>query len=254
MAQEQVQELNEGKIHAMEFLKRLREESVNKSDPLPEWTTPKLCVSEFLDTAGCYCICKKKIYNVYEIFNINTNKRLEIGSDCAERWFKAKYICEQCRAPLGNVKKRMAEKNFICPKCARVIRKRQELEDKINRFIASNPPPKNRVITPEKPKTSAATSSVEDENEEEDDSISETSSVNSCSFWGREDYLRCKRENDMKDNWKISKYTFATAPDSFYQWALRIPERERGKNIVTYLAYKKEIMVLAKYYSMGDWR
>lgn len=127
----QVDEISEGEYHAREFIKRLREESVNKSDPLPEWTTPKLCVTEFEDTAGCYCICKKKIQNVYEIFNINTDKRLEIGCDCAERWFKAKYVCEKCKSPLGNVKKRMAEQNFICPKCAReqiALQKAQQKE------------------------------------------------------------------------------------------------------------------------------
>jgi len=118
-----------GEEHAREFLKQLREASVNKHDPLPEWTTPKYVFYEtFEETGGTYCICKKKICNIYTITNKNTNKTLTIGSDCAERWFKSRYNCETCKSPLGNIKKRLSEKNFICPACARK-NKKQAIQD-----------------------------------------------------------------------------------------------------------------------------
>jgi ribosomal protein L37AE/L43A len=125
-----------GEEHAREFLKQLRAFSVNKDDPLPEWTTPKYVFYDtFEETGGTYCICKKKICNIYSITNKNTNKTLTIGSDCAERWFKSRYNCETCKSPLGNIKKRLSEKNFICPACARASKKQAAKELKEARSL-----------------------------------------------------------------------------------------------------------------------
>lgn len=137
-----MQFISEGEFHAKEFMRRLREESVNKHDPLPEWTIPRLYSIDFTANCGSTCICKKEIKVVYEIFNKNTNNRLEIGSDCAERWFKAKFICKQCSAPLGNIKKRLKEDNFICPSCSRepLKRRKEILKEYGNKPFWSCPP------------------------------------------------------------------------------------------------------------------
>lgn len=124
-----------GKEHAMMFIKRLKEESVNKFDPFPEWTTPKLISLEFEETGGT-CICKKHIHQIFEIVNKETGKRLEIGCDCAERWFGARYFCSCCKAVLGNLRKRLREQNFICPACARKEKKR--FEELKKRFYGRN--------------------------------------------------------------------------------------------------------------------
>lgn len=126
-----------GEYHAREFLRRLREESINKDDPIPEWTTPKLISFEYNETGG-QCICKKDIHQLFQIQNKTTKTTLIIGADCAKRWFNAQYHCQQCNTPLSNVVKRLRESNFICPGCAKQKRdnekrlelRRQSLYDK----------------------------------------------------------------------------------------------------------------------------
>jgi hypothetical protein len=120
----------EGEYHAREFLRRLREESVNKDDPIPEWSIPKLISFEYNETGG-RCICKKDIFQIFQIENKHTKKTLLIGADCAKRWFSARYSCHRCKKPLGNIVKRLRESNFICPACA----KEQRHHEKSNELL-----------------------------------------------------------------------------------------------------------------------
>lgn len=44
----------------------------------------------------------------------------------------------------------------------------------------------------------------------------------------RDDYNRLQMEVDRKRDWKIGKYTYDTAPRSFYHWATWQPNKSRS--------------------------
>lgn len=102
--------------HAKKFLERLRKESLHKEDPVSEWRL--LDRTSYFTT---HCICEKDIKQVFYIQNKHTNKILEIGSDCADRWLNCSLNCMKCGNALGNVMKRRKEQNFFCITCKRQV-------------------------------------------------------------------------------------------------------------------------------------
>ena len=100
--------------HAKEFFKVLREHSVHKDDPIPEWSVVDS------NHYATHCICKHYIQNIFIIQNKITGKRLDVGSDCIKKWsIEFNLRCRNCRSILGNKEKRLMNNDLICPQCKR---------------------------------------------------------------------------------------------------------------------------------------
>jgi len=109
------------KDYAIQFREELIRHSIYKDDPIPEWEVIRI------DGGNGSCICGMYIKNLYTIKNKNTNEELVIGSECQEKWnVRCNVSCEKCNSPLGNLKKRFKERNYICPECAREQRRIQK--------------------------------------------------------------------------------------------------------------------------------
>ena len=124
MEQEVVQELLTLDQKAKRFFEILREQSMYKNDPVPEWkVVPEV---ECEDDGTGVCICSTPIVYKYCIENKHNGNRLTIGSECVKRW-NLEFTCKDCKAPLGNVTQRLLKKNFFCPECT----KRKKNQEKI---------------------------------------------------------------------------------------------------------------------------
>lgn len=113
----------DSKYYAKIFMQKLREYSRNKEDPIPEWKFH----SNHQTGIGTWCICTKNIYNVHVIQNkYDPSLMLEIGGDCAKKWFDCSLNCKHCDRPLKNTIKRREEQNHYCVKCTNNMRKLQD--------------------------------------------------------------------------------------------------------------------------------
>ena len=125
------------KDHAIQFRQELEKHSVYKEDPIPEWEVV------YMDDGNEECICGMKIKNLYTIKNKLTNQQLIIGSECQEKWNVACSIsCITCKSPLGNLKRRLKEKNYTCPECSREerrIKKRIKKLETYTMFLKGGP-------------------------------------------------------------------------------------------------------------------
>lgn len=110
------------KAKARLFHSILRENSMNKEDPIPEW---KLVV-DYEGDGEERCICSTPIVYKYVIENKHTGTRLIIGSECIKRW-NIEFLCKDCGSHLGNITRRLAKKDFVCPDC----KKREERRKKV---------------------------------------------------------------------------------------------------------------------------
>jgi hypothetical protein len=115
--------------HAIQFMRVLTERSIHKDDPVPEWEVIRL------HGGNGICICGMNILNLYTISNIITNEELVIGSECQKRWnLKCNICCDKCDSPLGNLTKRLKDKNYICPECTREERRVQKRIAKLENY------------------------------------------------------------------------------------------------------------------------
>jgi hypothetical protein len=102
------------KEYAIKFRQELTKHSIFKDDPIPEWEVIRI------HGGSGECICGMDIKNLYTIKNKNTNEELIIGSECQEKWnVRCNIRCDKCNSPLGNLKKRFKERNYLCPECTR---------------------------------------------------------------------------------------------------------------------------------------
>jgi len=118
------------KEYAIRFRQELIKHSIHKDDPIPEWEVTKI------HGGDGECICTMKIKNLYTIKNKITEEELVIGSECQEKWnVRCNICCEKCDSPLGNLKKRFKDGNYICPECTREERRIKKLIDKYDKYI-----------------------------------------------------------------------------------------------------------------------
>lgn len=103
-------------VYARNFLEKLREHSQNKEDPVSEWD-----VLNDTDNGIEFCLCGKKIHNIFVIQNKITLEAIGIGSECVKRWLECDLKCRRCNCELGNVMKRRREKKFYCRSCRKII-------------------------------------------------------------------------------------------------------------------------------------
>ena len=123
----------DAKFHHQEFIRVLREESVHKDDPIPEWE-----VDGVLDGDG-KCICTKELKRVFLIRNKITEKQLPVGCDCIKRWdIQHVMSCNNCGSALGNKLKREKEKDYICTTCKKEEKKQEAARTKfLNDLISA---------------------------------------------------------------------------------------------------------------------
>lgn len=108
------------------FFETLRDQSVFKNDPIPEWKV--LTEFECEGDGSNYCICSTPILYQYCIENRYNKNRLIIGSECIKRW-DVEFTCKDCGAALGNITQRLLKKNFVCPPCTRERAERERQKE-----------------------------------------------------------------------------------------------------------------------------
>ena len=103
----------------LKFIAELLKYSNGKDDPISEWEytgeTRELGKEELKD--GFKCICTTPISILYRIRNKVNSIQLEIGSECIKRWLNPRISCDDCKATLGNITKRMRSKDYLCRLC-----------------------------------------------------------------------------------------------------------------------------------------
>lgn len=101
--------------YARTFMEVLKNHSVNKKTPVPEWSVVRVSYSEHSK-----CICTNEIAWKYHIKNSITNDELIVGSDCVKRWgVPFPLTCKVCGAALKDKVNRAQEGKYICPSCVR---------------------------------------------------------------------------------------------------------------------------------------
>lgn len=84
------------------------------------------------------------------------------------------------------------------------------------------------------------------------DSIKRKSKKNP--FRNRTDFIYYKLHIvEERSDWKIGNYTFETAPDSFYEWAKKLPKEKQNKTIKNYLEYKYWKPLCSEYFYMENY-
>lgn len=78
----------------------------------------------------------------------------------------------------------------------------------------------------------------------------ENNPLNGLQVLHREDYNMLFDEVECKRNWKIGKYTYHTAPRSFYLWALKQPTK--SKNLQQFIQWYKLCQELENSIDGGD--
>jgi hypothetical protein len=94
------------------FLKTLKEHSLDKENPIPEWKV--LQKQERQDTK---CICSTKIMRVFFIQNQHTQEILQVGNVCVEQWMGLAVYCLQCDKFLPKEKRKVSSTDFLCETC-----------------------------------------------------------------------------------------------------------------------------------------
>ena len=121
-----VQEESNLKIKAKNFFTVLRDNSVFKDDPIPEWEV-KNKIEAFEGKEVSYCICSTPIIHEFKIRNKINGNELKIGSECVKRW-GFKVVCKSCKSSLGNIVKRLVKEDFLCPACKKEEKQRIQAE------------------------------------------------------------------------------------------------------------------------------
>lgn len=52
----------------------------------------------------------------------------------------------------------------------------------------------------------------------------------------------------INDDWntKIGQYTFGTAPQTFYEWAIRVKDKDRSRTLKRYLEFQKDLWLIGE--------
>ena len=111
---------DDGAFYAREFMRKLRQYSNDKENPIPEWELQ----SYVQEAAGeCWCICSKEIKNLYHIKSKLSGHLLTIGCDCAKRWIDCDLNCFGCDAPLKSSMTRRRKGDFWCRRCHKMMKR-----------------------------------------------------------------------------------------------------------------------------------
>ena len=114
-----------GEYHARKFREELALWSIDKVDPVSEWSLDDNPQEDLTQ-----CICTKDITMRWPITNKITGRILWIGADCAVKWLKPTLLCKSCKSVLGNIKGRLRDKNFYCRSC--LFRKKKAIQKRIS--------------------------------------------------------------------------------------------------------------------------
>lgn len=114
---------------AKKFFEKLREKSVFKQDPIPEWSV----IHDIEGDGSSTCICSTPIQYQFTIRNKLNGMHLVIGSECVKR-FGIEFVCDNCGASLGNITQRLIKKDYLCPLCKKEKQRQQEAEERRERI------------------------------------------------------------------------------------------------------------------------